>query len=56
MEIVIAAPVRTAIGGYNGALKGVPTSELGAIAVREALRRSNLGPDNIGTAILSNVV
>lgn len=38
-EIVIAAPVRTAIGGYNGALKGVPATELGAAVVRETLRR-----------------
>lgn len=55
-EIVIAAPVRTAIGGYNGALKGVPATELGATVVRETLRRSGLYADQIGTVVLGNVV
>lgn len=39
-DIILAHPVRTAIGGYNGTLKGVPAAELGAIAVRETLRRA----------------
>ncbi|SEN99341.1 acetyl-CoA C-acetyltransferase [Paracoccus alcaliphilus] len=55
-EIVIAAPVRTAIGGYNGALKGVPATELGAAVVRETLRRGGLDADQIGTVVLGNVV
>lgn len=55
-EIVIAAPVRTAIGGYNGTLKGVPATELGALVVRETLRRSGLDAGQIGTVVLGNVV
>ncbi len=55
-EIILAAPVRTAIGGYNGTLKGVPATELGAVVVRETLRRSNLDPEKVGTIILGNVV
>lgn len=31
-DITIAHPVRTAIGTYNGTLKSVPATELGAIA------------------------
>lgn len=30
-QIILAHPVRTAIGSYNGALKGAPVTELGAI-------------------------
>ncbi len=55
-EIVIAAPVRTAIGAYNGTLKGVPATELGATVVRETLRRSGLQGDRIGTVVLGNVI
>lgn len=42
-DIVLAHPVRTAIGTYNGTLKGVPATELGAIAIRETLRRAAPG-------------
>ncbi len=55
-EIILAAPVRTAIGGYNGTLKGVPATELGAIVVRETLQRSGLAPEKVGTVVLGNVV
>lgn len=54
--IIIANPVRTAIGAYNGALKGVPATELGAIAVRETLRRAGLSGDDIGTVVMGNVI
>ena len=55
-DIILAAPVRTAIGAYNGALKGVPATELGAIAVRETLRRAGLDPAEVGTVVMGNVV
>lgn len=53
-DIVIAAPVRTAIGGYNGTLKGIPATELGAVA--ETLKRAGLGADRIGSVTMGNVV
>lgn len=34
-EIVICAPVRTAIGTYGGTLKDTPAPELGAAVIRE---------------------
>ncbi|WP_029005294.1 thiolase family protein [Azorhizobium doebereinerae] len=55
-DIILAHPVRTAIGAYNGALKATPATELGAIAVRETLRRSGLEPGEIGTVVMGNVV
>jgi acetyl-CoA C-acetyltransferase len=55
-DIVLAHPVRTAIGAYNGMLKGVPATELGAIAIRETLRRAGLSGDDIGTVIMGNVI
>lgn len=55
-DIILAHPVRTAIGGYNGTLKGTPATELGATAIRETLRRSGLAADRIGTVVMGNVV
>lgn len=55
-DIVIAHPVRTAIGAYNGTLKGTPATELGAVAVRETLHRSGLDPASIGTVVMGNVI
>lgn len=55
-DIIIAHPVRTAIGAYNGTLKGTPATELGAVAVRETLRRSGLAPDAVGTVVMGNVI
>lgn len=43
-EVVIVSAVRTAIGGFGGALKGVPVVELGAITIREAMKRAGLRP------------
>ncbi|WP_207768788.1 hypothetical protein [Pelagivirga sediminicola] len=55
-DIIVAAPVRTAIGGYNGALKGLPATELGATVIRETLRRARLDAEAVGTVVMGNVV
>jgi acetyl-CoA C-acetyltransferase len=55
-EIVLCNPVRTAIGTFDGSLKTVPTTELGAIAVRAVLKRSKLKGSDVNTAIMGNVV
>ncbi|MBE7199504.1 MAG: acetyl-CoA C-acyltransferase [Parafilimonas terrae] len=55
-DIVLCNPVRTAIGGYGGSLKGVAATELGAIVVRETLRRSGLEGGRLGSVTMGNVV
>jgi len=55
-EVVLCKPVRTAIGSFNGSLKGVPATDLGATVVRETLRRSKLDADVIGSVVLGNVI
>jgi acetyl-CoA C-acetyltransferase len=55
-EVVLCKPVRAAIGGFNGSLKGVPATDLGASVVRETLRRSKLDADSIGSVVLGNVI
>lgn len=55
-EIIIAHPVRTAIGAYNGTLKSVPATELGAIVIREVVKRAGLSGNDIGAVIMGNVI
>jgi acetyl-CoA C-acetyltransferase len=55
-QIVLSNPVRTAIGAFNGSLKGVPATELGATVVRETLRRAKLDPAAVGSVVMGNVV
>ena len=55
-EVVLCNPTRTAIGAFNGSLKNVPATELGAVVVRETLKRSGLEADRLGSVILGNVI
>ncbi|CAH1693379.1 Acetyl-CoA acetyltransferase [Hyphomicrobiales bacterium] len=55
-EIILAHPVRTPIGGYNGALKTMPATALGAIVVRETLKRAALDPAGVNAVVLGNVI
>src|SRR5206468_4291096 len=55
-DVVLSQPVRTAIGTFNGTLKGTPATELGAIVVRGTLRRSALDPARIGSVVMGNVI
>ncbi|HIP79952.1 MAG TPA: acetyl-CoA C-acetyltransferase, partial [Kiloniellaceae bacterium] len=38
-EVVIAGAARTPVGSFNGGLSSVPASHLGAVAVKEAMKR-----------------
>jgi acetyl-CoA C-acetyltransferase len=55
-EVVLCSPVRTAIGGFNGSLKAIPATELGATVVRETLRRAKLDPAAVGSVVMGNVI
>jgi acetyl-CoA C-acetyltransferase len=55
-EIVVCAPLRTALSNYGGSLKTVPATELGAIVVRGVLARAKLDPADIGTVVMGNVI
>jgi acetyl-CoA C-acetyltransferase len=55
-DIVLCNPVRTAIGSYGGTLKDLPAPALGAVVVREAVRRSGLDPAQIETVVMGNVI
>src|SRR5437660_4508531 len=55
-SIVLAAPVRTAIGTFGGALKDTTAAELGAAAIAAAIARAGLEPAEIATVVMGNVV
>ena len=55
-DVVLCHPVRTAIGTFNGTLKDTPATELGAVVVRETLRRTALDPAKIGSVVMGNVI
>src|SRR3984957_6584687 len=55
-EVVLCSPVRTAIGSFNGSLKTIPAADLGAVVVRETLRRAGLDAAAVGSVIMGNVV
>ena len=55
-EVFIVGAARTPIGSLNGALAALPAPRLGAVAVAEAVRRAGLRPEQVGEAILGNVL
>ena len=55
-DVVLCHPVRTAIGAFNGSLKGTPASELGATVIRESVRRAGIDPAEVGSVVFGNVV
>ncbi len=55
-EVVICAPVRTAIGTYGGTLKDTPAADLGAVVVRATIERAKLAPGDVDTVVMGNVI
>jgi acetyl-CoA C-acetyltransferase len=55
-EIVIVSGVRTPVGKFQGGLSSLSATQLGAIAVREAVLRANLDPALVEECIMGNVV
>ena len=55
-EAVIISAVRTPVGKFLGALKGFKATELGAIVVREAVRRAGASPGDVDEVIMGCVI
>lgn len=54
-DVVIVSGARTPVGSYGGSLKGVSAIELGAIAVKEAVKRAGIQPSDVDEVIVGNV-
>ncbi|MGO9018167.1 MAG: acetyl-CoA C-acetyltransferase [Syntrophobacteraceae bacterium] len=50
-EVVIVSGARTAVGVFMGSLKQVPAAQLGAICIRESLKRAGLKPGATGNMV-----
>jgi len=55
-EVVIASAARTPIGSFQGALSTVPAPDLGATAIREAVKRAGLEPDQVERVLMGCVL
>lgn len=55
-EVVIVSAARTPIGSFGGALKDTAAVTLGAIAVKEAIKRAGIDPAIIDEVVFGNVL
>ncbi len=55
-QVVIVSAVRTPIGSFMGALSNVPAPKLGAIAIKGALEKIGLKPEQVEEVLMGNVV
>ena len=54
--VYIVAAVRTPIGSFGGLLKDIPATQLGAIAIREALAKISLDPSEVNDVLMGSVL
>ncbi len=55
-EVVVVSGVRTAIGTFGGSLKDIPTVDLGAAVVKEAVARAGIEGKDVGHVVFGHVV
>ncbi|MEH6555802.1 acetyl-CoA C-acyltransferase family protein [Pseudoalteromonas tetraodonis] len=55
-SVVILSAVRTAIGSFGGSLKDFSPAELGTLCAKEALNRSKLSPNQVGSCVVGKVI
>src|ERR1700741_4938171 len=55
-DVVIVSAVRTPVGKFQGSLSDFSAPQLGAIVVREAVKRASIDPKQVEECIMGNVV
>jgi acetyl-CoA C-acetyltransferase len=55
-EVVILSAARTPVGRFLGALADIPATQLGAIAIREAVKRAGIDPTDVQEVVMGNVL
>jgi acetyl-CoA C-acetyltransferase len=55
-QVVIISACRTAVGKFQGSLSDLSATQLGAIAVREAVKRAGVEPAHVDECIMGNVI
>ena len=55
-DVVIVSAARTPVGSFTGAFATVPAHKLGEIAIRAALERAKVAPEDVSEVILGQVL
>ncbi|MDQ4004143.1 MAG: acetyl-CoA C-acetyltransferase [Actinomycetota bacterium] len=55
-EIVISAPLRTAIGTFGGSLKDIPAVDLGSTVAKQVLNRAGIEGEQVDQVIVGNIL
>ena len=55
-EVILAGAVRTPIGTFGGSFAETRATELGAVTLREALKRAGVAPEQVDEVIMGNVL
>ena len=55
-EVVIASAARTPVGAFSGGLSSVPASYLGTVAIKEAMNRAGVSPEDVDEAIMGQIL
>src|SRR6476661_4620519 len=55
-QVYIVSAVRTPMGSFGGALKDVPATRLGAIAIKAAVERAGISPDLVDELLMGCVL
>jgi acetyl-CoA C-acetyltransferase len=55
-EVVIAAAARTPVGAFNGAFATLPAHALGAVAIKGALERAKVAPEEVDEVVMGQIL
>src|SRR5579872_7121376 len=55
-DVVIVSAARTPVGSFNGAFATLPAHDLGAVAIKEALRRAGVEPARVSEVIMGQIL
>lgn len=55
-EVYIIAAVRTPIGSFGGSLKGFSATQLGGIAIKGAIEKAGIRPDQVNEVLMGSVI
>src|SRR5678810_241036 len=55
-EVYIVSAVRTPMGSFGGVLKDVPATKLGAVAIKAAVERAGIKPEQVNEVLMGCVL
>ncbi|MDD3223431.1 MAG: acetyl-CoA C-acetyltransferase [Clostridium sp.] len=55
-NVVIASAVRTPVGSFGGSLKNIPAVDLGALVIKEAIKRAGIKSELVDEVVMGNVL